>query len=290
MARIRNPVLPPALAGRARFVGRKVVTQAAISADARPLGQDVLDVRARRLRGDRQLPGDLGVGQAVGDEASHLEFAARQRSPRLVERAAAAGGPCQLFGPCQQRRAPESLRHLAGDGQHAGRLAHPVRAEQATGQVEPCPRRFPDPAAVVPTVDGGFEHLAGHAGRAGSQLREPLDVVDGRSQVRRPAPDLGDDRLGPAVGGVGTTGPEEGPHPGHREGSEQGLFADRGRALERVGTSFRGRDRVPAVQLRLGQSPQRRQDQVDRAAVLAARQRVPEHPRAWSYSPRPNAT
>src|SRR3954464_14121228 len=64
-------VLPPR-AGEARLVREDHRLEAVAHSELR---QHVLDVRLHRRGLDRQLIGDLGVGQAAGDQLEHLALA-----------------------------------------------------------------------------------------------------------------------------------------------------------------------------------------------------------------------
>src|SRR3954451_17779309 len=114
------------------------------------LGKDVLDVRARRLRRDAERFGDLRVGEALRDEARHVELTRRQRAPRLVDRDAAPGLTKELVGAGEQARAVESRGRLAdlGGDRHCRCEAAPP--DMGGREVQAGPLAFPDTSVPFP--------------------------------------------------------------------------------------------------------------------------------------------
>jgi hypothetical protein len=94
------------------------------------LGENVLDVGAYRSRGNRQLGGDLRVGETGGDQPGDFELAGRERVPRLRLGMTAANGSRELLNLGCERTAAEAIRRGPDVGQLLGRIHVPPRSHQ----------------------------------------------------------------------------------------------------------------------------------------------------------------
>ena len=74
----------------------------------------------------------------------------------------------------------------------------------------------------------------------------------------------------------GSSGRLPSANPGHHERREQDPFTDRSRLLERLATEGQRAVRLASLERDLGKSPERRQDQIDRFALFAERERLAE--------------
>ena len=263
-------------------------TQAAISARrVTPSLARMCSTCAPTVRGERcSSLGDLRVRHALGDEPRDLELAGRERPPRLFLHAAAAGAassssaPGRASGrlPSASARPRASAGHGTASASRFARRRHAARSSRAQGP--PRSARSGVPAARPPprgmrarrrssrrSSGPGHRHGRARAGAIGSQSASSgADRSSQRSAASGPA------RRERRADPVTTNGTSSARSPVASASSS----ASSHRAKARSGS--------PADERRLGQAPQRRQDELDLAARAA---RSPATPRAAPARARP---
>ena len=225
------------------------------------------------LRGDRQFSGDLCVRQPLRDESRHGELAGRQRAPWLVGGDVTARHPLQRIRPIRERPTVQSGRHRAGVPGQRDRIGEPVRAGKAVRQVEARPGRLPDPSPLVPSVDRGLQRLARHTGRARSESDQTLAVIECRSRHGRHRREVLGTGREPGLSLRGPSGRLLGADSGDDERYQEGTLTDRSCPLQGVVAALGGPVGSVGEKGGLGEPPERREDQVDGAALLPNRQR-----------------
>jgi hypothetical protein len=233
----------------------------------------VLDVAACGLGRDVERVGDLGVGHPLADQPCDLELTRCQGSPRLVVRGMAARHSQDRLGALGQGRRLEPVGRGARLRADRDRLGEPRRADQALGEVDASPGRFPCSPVTIPTGHGRLERETCDPRRAIGHGDQPSPVVErGRRDIRDRAETIR--AFGHPGRTIGRTARLlRGPDPGHHERDEEHPLADGGGPGQCLTTLLEGPRSIAGLERDLRESPQWRQHQLDLFASRAECQR-----------------